>query len=192
MRSKCRSLVAFDEELRLLNFSGLDAVGVRLGQVVFAVITAEPEGGDVELNRCRFSFELLGDCGLQTGLVDAEQFGENTDIYDVGHQLGNFGIDFPRQRTHWDRIGNDVLSHDGLAFGVAVPNHNRTRLKGFEVFLPRCGVDQDLDVRSVAGGLVPRIGEADNVPGRKAGYVGWKEVLSTDRDAHVKQGLEQN
>ena len=60
MGAKSRSFVSFDEELGGLNFSGFNGVGVGLGQMLFAVISAQTKGGNVEFNRCGFALELLG------------------------------------------------------------------------------------------------------------------------------------
>ena len=59
--AKSRSFISFDEELGGLNFSGFNSVRVGFGQVLFAVISAQTKGGDVEFNRCGFALELLGD-----------------------------------------------------------------------------------------------------------------------------------
>ena len=182
----CR-FVSFDEELRRRNLSRFNSVGVGLGQVLLAVVPAQSQGGDVEFHGRGFALELLGDCRLEAGLVNAQQFGKNADVNDVRDQLGDFGVDLAGQRAHRYRIGNDVLPVDGLLLGVAVPNHDRSGLEGSEVVFPRGRIHEHLDVGPVAGCLIAPVGETHDVPRWQAGNIGGKEVLSTDGNAHVKE-----
>ena len=97
-------------------------------------------------------------------MVDAEEFSEDADIDDVGNQLGEFWIDLSSQCAHRDRVGDDVFAFHGLLLGVAVPNDHGAGLKGLDVLFPRGGIDQDLNVRAVAGCLVAFVRESNDVP----------------------------
>ena len=97
MGPKSCCFVSFNEKLRAVNFAGFSGVRVGLGEVLFAVIPSKAQRCNVEFNGTFFPFKLACDCGLQTGLVNAQKFGQNTDIDDVGYELCNLWIDLSRQ-----------------------------------------------------------------------------------------------
>ena len=192
MGAEGRGFVALNKELRGFNVPGLDRIRVAFCQVFLAIVAPKAKGRDVEFDGRGFALELLGDGAFQLGLVDAEQFGEDADIHDVGHEFGDFGVDLASQLAHGDGVGDDVLAFHGLSFGVAVPNHDRAGFKGSEVLVPCGGIHKHLNVGAVAGCLVALVRQAHDVPGGQARNVGRKEVLAADRHAHLKQRLKQN
>ena len=125
-------------------------------------------------------------------MVDAEQFSKNTHVDDVGDEFCDFGVDLPGQGAHWNRVGHNIVSFHGHPFRVAVPDDDGTRLKGCEVLVPCCWIDENLDVGSVAGCLVAFVREANDVPCWEARNVGRKEVLPAHGDAHFKERLQEN
>ena len=186
-RAECGRFVAFKEEFWCLYFTRFNGVGVGFGEVFFAVISTEAQGGGVEFDRRGLPLELLGNGRFKACLVDAQKFGKNTDVDDVCNQLCEFGVDLSSHGGHGDRVGDDVFAFDGFLLGVAVPDNHRTRFQSGKVFVPRCGIDEHLNVRAVAGCLVAFVRQTNDVPRGQTGDVGRKQVLPADGDAHVKQ-----
>jgi hypothetical protein len=185
--------VAVDDDLAAGGVHRLDDIGVLLGECALGVVEADADGVEVKLGRLDLLGKLLADGLFHPLHVDREQVCGDSHVDHVLDQLTQLGV--------CAGGGGELIEGDGVAGEVGaqiaelerlVVDDGRAGSEREHILARGLGVhgDEDVDVGLARNPSV--FADANGVPGREAGDVGWEEVLAGDGHAHAKDAAQQN